>query len=723
MAVRNPTREDDEFLAKARERFKAAYDYWMKIYDPAKEALEFYGGDQWPLNVRNQRESDVTNPRPVLTINRLPQFHNQIVNAYRQATLSMNASPQEAEDVDVALTYEGLFRQIEKQSHAQTAYIKALSDGTIHSVGFIRVLTEYASHDSFDQDIFIKRVVNPFSHFPDPKAVEFFLQDADYWFVLDKVPESEYNEGGEYEDFDPSDFTGEESDRVLWRGDLEVTVAEYYYFEKEKVQLHLMEDGSTVWENELAELPDDEQEELRKAIKKSRMTEKKVLKWCKIDGYNVLEKPIEQAKPRIPIAPVWGNELWVGDERKLTGITQGAKDSQRMYNYWQSAKTEMIALAPKAPYIAAEGQLEGEREAEWRDAAHTAKSVLYYKPVSVDGHLVGAPQRQVYEAPVQGIIQASLQSSDDMKATIGIYDSSLGQQGNEVSGKAILARKTQGATATFNFVDNLALAIGYVGIIVGEQIPVVYDTKRVLKIVGKDGKTKSVTVNGGDGTPNIVDIKYDLVLDSGPSYATQREETANVLTELARQFPKLWDVAGDIAIRNMNIGGANEIADRLKRTLPPEVVGDDADPQTKLAAASNTIKQMQQALAAATSKITELEQSAQLNEAKLNDKSGELAIRQQELKIKQDEAKAKLITAGAAAASSKENASAGLLVAEALDAIKELGGQFTGVMDMIEALAGSGGAPAMGEGGAPAPAQGQEPAPQAPSAPQDGTEQ
>jgi hypothetical protein len=723
MAVRNPTRDDDEFLNKARERFTAAKDYWDKIYIPAKDALEFYGGEQWPLNIRNQRESDVTNPRPVLTINRLPQFHNQIVNAYRQATLSMNASPQEQEDVQVALTYEGLFRQIEKQSHAQTAYIKALSDGTIHSVGYIRAVAEYANDDSFDQDLFIKREVNPFRHYPDPKAVEFFLEDSKYWFVIDKVSETEYEDGGEYEDFDPADFTGEESDRANWRGDREVTVAEYFYFDNEHKELHLMEDGSTVWEDDLKELAGDEQDKVRKAIKKSRKVEKKVLKWCKIDGYNVLEKAREMPTPRIPIVPVWGNELWIGEERKLTGITQGAKDSQRMYNYWQSAKTEMIALAPKAPYIAAEGQLEGEREAEWRDAAHTAKSVLYYKPVSVDGHLVGAPQRQVYEAPVQGIIQASLQSSDDMKATIGIYDSSLGQQGNEVSGKAILARKTQGATATFNFVDNLGFAIGYLGTIIGEYIPVIYDTKRILKIVGKDGKTSSVTVNGGEGTPDLVNIKYDLVLDSGPSYATQREETASVLTELARQWPKLWDVAGDIAIRNMNIGAANEIADRLKRTLPPEVVGDDADPVTKLAAASNTIKQMQAALSAATDKINALEQSEQLNEAKLADKSGELKIRQQELRIKEKEVEAKLITAGAAAASSKENASAGPLVAEAMDAIKELGGQFTGVMDMIEALAGSN-APATGAGGSPASgAEGQEPAPDAENASDDAAEQ
>lgn len=703
MSKRNPTNADDEFLAKARERFKAAKEYWDKIYIPAKEDLEFYAGDQWPAGIKAQRESDITNPRPVLTINRLPQFHNQIVNAYRQSTLSMKASPQEEGDVETARVYEGMYRQIEKQSFAQTAYIKALSDGTIHSMGYIRVVTEYANDDSFDQDIFIRREVNPFRHYPDPKATQFFLEDSRFWFVVDKVPKTEYDDGGEYEDFDPADFTGDEKFNADWREDEEVIIAEYFYFETKKKKLHLMKDGSTAWEDDIIDVEKEDADEgklLRDNIEKSRDVDKKTLMWCKIDGYNVLEKPREWAKPRIPIAPVWGNELWVGEKRQVSGIVRGAKDSCRMYNYWQSAKTEMIALAPKAPYVAAEGQLEGEREAEWRSASHTPKSVLYYKPVSVDGHLVPAPQRVTYEAPVQAIIQASMQASDDIKAAIGLYDASLGMQGNEVSGKAITARKSQGATATYNHVDNLAMSIGYTGLIVGELMPVIYDTRRTMRIIGETGKTETITINGDNPKHNIADAKYDLVLDAGPSYATQREETSTLLTELARQYPKLWDVAGDIAIRNMDFGGASEIADRLKRTLPPEVVGDDEDPVTKLAAAQNTIKQMQSAISAAQDKIQELDASNQMAEAKLNDKSGELKIRQQELRIKADEAKAKLIAAGAAAASQKETANAIPLIQEAMDAIRDLGGQFTGVMDMVQALAEGAGTP--NNAGAPA---------------------
>lgn len=679
MSQRNPTKDDDEFLEKARERFREAKEYWDTIYNLAREDTEFYAGDQWPKGIKAQREADLSNPRPCLTINRLPQFHNQIVNAYRQSGMSMQAAPQETEDEEVARIYKGLFRQIEKQSHAQVAYVKALSDGCIGGVGYIRALSQYADSKSFNQDLYIKRVTNPFSHYPDPYATEFFLEDAEYWFVIDKIKKKAYEKGGEYADFEPDDFTGEESYRSDWRGDDSVIIAEYFYFETERKTLILFKDGSTAFEEDIK---DEDKAEAEEHTDKKRKVDVRTLKWCKIDGYNILEKATEWGAPRIPIVPVWGNELWIAEKRQLTGLVRNSKDSQRMYNYWQSSKTEMIALAPKAPYIAAEGQLEGAREDEWRNATITPKSVLYYKPVSVDGHLVGAPQRQTYEAPVQGIIQASLQSSDDMKATIGIYDASLGQAGNEVSGRAITARKSQGMTATYNFIDNLALAIGYIGVIIAELIPVYYDTERQLRIVGEDGKISMVKVNG-PGQKNIVDVKYDLVLNAGANYATQREETVSILTELARQYPKVWDIAGDIAVRNMDFAGAREIAERLKRTLPPQVIADDDDPETKLIAANTAIEQMKSALAAATDKIGELTTSSQMMEAQLKDKTGELRIKQQEVNIKRDEAKAKLITAAAAAQDGK-NANA--LMAEAMEAIQELGGRMDGVMDMVQAL-------------------------------------
>lgn len=628
---------DDELMFKARERYKRAKEYWGPKYELAKADKRFYAGNsennyQWPDAVISQMSANAAN-RPRLTINRLPQFHNQIVNDYRQATIGVKASPQGDEDKEVAKVYAGLFKQIEKQSYAQVAYVTALSDASIGGLSWLRVVSDYARPDSFDQDLFIKRVVNPAKVIPDETATGFFLEDAGFLFFEDTMSYDDFEE--EYPDADdPENFVADDYS-AAWRDNSkrELTICEYFYFKTRKRKLVQFADGSSAWADE-TRTETETHGNVDQHIVKRRMADCKELHWCKMDGYQVLERRM-WPKPRIPFIPIWGNELWIEDDRTFEGQVRGVKDSQRMYNYMQSTKTEMIALSPKAPYIAAEGQLEG-RDQEWRDAATTPKSVLYYKPVSVDGVIVPPPQRQSYEAPVQAVIQASLQSSDDMKAVLGVYDASLGARGNEVSGRAINARKQEGDTATYNFVDNLSMGVGYMATVIAELIPVYYDSKRTIRIITPDNKQITQRING-EGEPRIFDAQYDLVLDTGPSFSTQRQESVAIITELSQNFPKLLEVAGDVAIRNMDFKGSDEIADRLKRTLPPQVVGEDADPETKLAAAQTQLDAAKQAIQALTGQVEEDKVKLQTQALELKNKAGELRIKQQEISLKRME--------------------------------------------------------------------------------------
>lgn len=620
---------DEDFMSRANERFTAAKEYWDKIYEGCKNDLEFYDADdnaQWATNALNTRSPPGQDERPTLTINRLPQFLNQIVNDYRQATIGMSAIAQGDEDLNAARTYQGLFRWIEKQSNAQVAYITCLTLSACCGIGYLRLLAEYESDKSFDQTLRIARVTSSFKMYPDPHATGFFLEDGEYFFIIEKMKESDYKT--EYKEFyeDRSPFDADHGSD--WLQDDEIVIAEYFYFEYTADTLCLLSDGTSVLKSVLSK---------DTPVVKERAVQVKELYWCKIDGKNVLEKRVWPGS-RIPIVPVWGNELWVDEKRKVKGFVRNAKDSQRQYNYMESAKTEMIGLSPRAPYLAAEGQLEGHEE-EWRNASTTPKAALTYKAITVDGHLVGPPQRNSYEAPVQAIVQASGQAVESMKATIGIYDASLGAHGNETSGIAIERRQRQGATATYNYVDNLSLGIGYLASMAAELIPVIYDTQRQLRIIGEDKKMTTVTVNKPDdeASPNIVDYVYDLVLDTGPSLSTQREETVRSITELSHNFPRLMEVAGDIAVGAMNFTGATEIAARLKRTIPPEVVGPDEDPITKLHAAEQQLQQGKTAIEALTAKVHDLQIEAQEDKIKLLNKHDEIELKKDELDLKRAE--------------------------------------------------------------------------------------
>jgi hypothetical protein len=264
-----------------------------------------------------------------------------------------------------------------------------------------------------------------------------------------------------------------------------------------------------------------------------------------------------------------------------------AKDPQRMLNYWTSAQTEMIALAPRAPFVVAEGQLEG-YEGMWRAANTKNLPFLVYKAKGLNGELLPAPQRQFGEPPIQSISHALAQAADDLKSTTGIYDASLGAKSNETSGRAILARQREGDTANFHYTDNLSRAMRHAGRIILSMIPFVYDTARVVRIVGLDDEHSTVSINQptvAKGVQKIYDLttgRYDVTISTGPSYMSRRQEAVESIMSLVQSFPPLMQVAGDLLVKNMDWPGAQKIADRLKKMLPPQVAEQDDQQQAPL---------------------------------------------------------------------------------------------------------------------------------------------
>ena len=303
-----------------------------------------------------------------------------------------------------------------------------------------------------------------------------------------------------------------------------------------------------------------------------------------------------------------GDEIDIDGERDLIGMIRHAKDSQRMYNYWTSAATEAVALAPKAPFIAAHGQLEG-FEHIWERANSQNFAYLPYNPVSANGTLVGAPQRNQAEPPISAMMAIKQQAAEDIKATTGIYDASLGARSNETSGKAIIARQHEGDTGNFHFIDNLSRSLRHLGLILVDLIPKIYDTQRVVRILEPNGDARSVTINAPfeeKGVMKLYDLsaaKFDISVQTGPSYATRRIQAAESMAQILQGNPQLWQVAGDILARNLDWPGADELAERMKKMLPPQLQekeegGQKMPPevQQKIEQMGQMIEQLTQAL-------------------------------------------------------------------------------------------------------------------------------
>jgi hypothetical protein len=585
------SRDDEKILAEAKVRFALAEDADSENRTNALDDLKFAAGEQWDPQVEAGRKAD---RRPCFTINRLPQHIKQVTNDQRQNRPSIKVHPvDDKADVETAKIYSGLIRHIEYNSNADTAYDTAFDSAVRGGRGFWRIITDYVSPMSFDQEILIKRVRNPFSVVFDPYSKEPDGSDANFAFISEKISRDEFK--AQYPDSKVASDSAFEpvGDTQGWFTDDAVRVAEYFYKDYRSTTICLLSNGQVIEKDKIEEyaasLPvvgmTDDGQEVREDVQivQERKTRVPVIRWCKITGSEILDKT-DWLGNYIPIVPVYGEELDIDGKRILKGIVRDAKDPQRLVNYWKSAEAETIALAPKAPWIAEEGQLAGFEE-DWASANTRNHAFLKYKAKSVNGVPLPPPSRQVFEPAVQAITQAAMLAADDLKATTGIHDATLGARGNETSGIAIQRRNVQAQTSNFHFVDNLTRSQRHTGRILIDLLPKVYDTARVGRILGEDGTPEIVKINeefeqnGKLVTYDLSKGKYDATVDVGPSYASKRQEAAASMLEVVKAVPQLMQIAPDLLVKNMDWPGAQDLSERLKKTIPPNLLDDPKQKQ------------------------------------------------------------------------------------------------------------------------------------------------
>ena len=654
----NPTttpNEQSDALATMRHRFQMAMSAYSESREDELDDLRFMAGSpdnqwQWPADVlatRGSVQGQTINARPCLTINKLPQHVKQVTNEQRQNRPSGKVIPADDKgDVEVAEIFEGMVRHIECMSDSDLVYDTACENQVTYGEGYFRILTEYCNDDSFDQDLRLGRIRNAFSVYMDPMIQDPAGQDAEWCFISQDIEKDEYER--QYPDAAPitsimSQGVGDDS-LSQWINQNTIRIVEYFYYTHTPTKLNLYPGNQSFYEGS----PEDKQMKQHglKPIKTRTVDVKKVM-WMKSNGYEVLQEQVWAGK-WIPVIRVIGNEFEVDGRIYVSGLVRNAKDAQRMYNYWVSQEAEMLALAPKAPFIGYGGQFEG-YEQQWKTANTTNWPYLEVNPDVTDG--MGAtlplPQRAPPPLAQTGLIQAKMGASDDIKSTTGQYDSSLGATSNERSGKAILAREKQGDVGTYHYGDNLTKAIRFGTRQLIDLIPKIYDTERIARIVGVDGEVSMVKINPDQPEPvkKIVDQQgiviekvynpsvgvYDVVATTGPGYMTKRQEAMDAMGQILQGNPELWKVAGDLFVKNMDWPGAQELSERLAKTIDPKLlaVGDE-DPA--LAAAQQQIQAMSGEMDAMHKMLQNVNQSIEMQDLERKDFEAQIKMYDAETK-------------------------------------------------------------------------------------------
>jgi hypothetical protein len=621
-------------VVEAKERFERAKRAYSSSRLQAVEDTRFCLGDsdngwQWPEEVRKTRQFD---KRVCLTVNLTAQHVNNIVNQIRQNRPSCRVLPVDnGADKKTAEILAGLIRNIQTSSAADDAHDVAAEHSTIGGEGYWRVTTEYESLTSFDQIIRIKPIPNPQLVYLDPMANALEPESAEWGFVFEDVSKEAFKR--EHPEINPSSWI---ADKQGWVNEDSFRKAEYFWCEYVKDTALLLEDGSTVLNSKLGEgvtrsgdiLTHISGESIQ--IVKDRPTERRQWKWCKLVGGH--EEPVEQTDwigEYLPIIGVVGKQLNVNGELITKGLVRDIKDPARMVNYSYSETVQTLALQNKVPYMAAAEAIEG-YETIWGSANLENRAYLPFNAYDETGQPLPMPQRQAPAVMPAAQVQLLQLSTEEMRAASGQQNSNFGIKSEASSGVGIQRLKAQGEIATFHFPDNLARGLRYEAKILIDLIQKIYDTKRVVRILGLDGQQSSAVLDPNHPQPyseqdigeediqrifNPTVGKYDVVIDTGPSFQTQRQESFAALTDMASRNPNFMAIAGDLIMRSADFPMADQLAKRFEKTLPPNLQEQKGGAEQQLAQVGSQLQQAEQHIQLMGQQMQEMAQKLQVAES------------------------------------------------------------------------------------------------------------
>ncbi len=641
---------EDDIIKEARERYLRATTAGAENRNRYLSAIRFVSGEQWDEATKRAREF---NRRPCLTMDRLGTHINQIVNDQRQSKPAIKVHPvDDAADKDTAEIFNGVIRNIEHTSNAPMVYETAAWTQVAGGQGAWRVLTEYADENSFDQDLCLRRILDPTCVTWDPEAREQDASDGMFAFIETSYSKETFQRM--YPDVDCDSWPTQIDNQGWWSGDT-VRCAEYYRVVMRPGQLLQLANGVVMDSASYMEAtaqylaPEQVPPELRVVAR--RQVEKREVQWFKIGGHSVIDSRIWPGR-WIPLVRVVGNEMVVDGKTVYTGLTHRAMDPQKVYNYQASVVVEMLSLQKTAPWIGAKGQFEGV-EQRWAQANVNNPAYLEYNPVTVGDQIAPPPQRQAAAMVPTGNVQAMQLAADDLQWVTGQHSASFGAKSNETSGRAIMARQREGDSATYHYLDNLSRSILHTGRILVDLIPKVYDTRRVLRVLGEDGTAELVMqdpdqqapmqrAQAQDGTVqriyNLGVGRYDVAVAVGPSFGTRRQEAVEAMSTLLQGNPQLWQVVGDLFVRNQDWPGASEMAERLKKMVPPQyqgaIEGEEADPQAQVAQMQAAMQQAMQEMQMRDQALQEASQMVQQLQAAVQQKEQDIAAMRADVETK-----------------------------------------------------------------------------------------
>lgn len=615
---------NDDLIRLARKRFDEAHSAELEARREAEEDLRFVTGDPWDKEDRANREAD---GKPVLVVDGIATHVRQVTGQLRLMNPEAKVLPDDSRATqEVAEVIEGLVRHIQARCDAPSIYEGAAESAAACGIGNWRVRADYVPGETFQQELLIERIYNPFAVFWDPFAKHPTRCDARYVFIVSEMPKEQFET--EYPGKATADVTSDNRMAGVehWVSGESVVVAEYMWIEHEEIEIAQTPDGAIL----RGPFPPGVQFARKRKVREPRV------KWAKINGVEVLEGPLDFPCRYLPVVACVGEEWHLGERSYRSSVVRHAKDAVRLYNFARSVEAEVVSMQPRAPYLLTTKQIEG-LESHWSTANTARLPYLVYKP----DERAGPPQRIPPPIPSSAIMAEIQLAAEDIKRTTGIYDASLGARSNETSGVAIRQRQMEAQNGTSAYADNMTKGVWQTARILVDMIPRVYDAERTIRILGPDDQEKQVVINrvmqsvmGQVVENDLTTGAYDVKVSVGPAYATRRQEASAGMLDFVSKVPLAAQVAPDLIAGVQDWPDADRIAGRLRKAVPQQLLDDEEGEQEQSPEAMQARQaQMQQAQAAA--ELQAREAMAKVAKAEADARKAQAEAQEAALKVAQ----------------------------------------------------------------------------------------
>lgn len=538
-------------------------------------------GAQWEGPLWYQYEN-----KPRMEVNKIALAVQRIFSEYRNNRITVDFVAKDGSDnKTLADICDKLYRADEQDSCAEEAYDNAFEEAVGGGFGAWRLRSEYEDEEDPDNEYQRIRIEPIFdadsSVYFDLNAKRQDKSDAKYCFVLTSMTRESYiREWGDDPATWPKIVHQYEFD---WQTPDVVFVAEFYRIEDTKETLRIFQaiDGSE--EKYLDSELDEETLATLTAVgttevRQRKVKRKRVRKYI-MSGGRVLEDAGYLAGKCIPVIPVYGKRWFIDNIERCSGHVRMAKDAQRLKNMQLSKLAEISALSSMEKPILTPEQVAG-HQIMWSEDNIKNYPYLLINPITgADGSTqVGGPVAYTKSAAIPPALAGLLQITEqDIRDVLGNQE-----QGDKIvsniSGTAVEMVQQRLDMQSYIYMSNMAKAIrrcGEVWLSMAKELYV--EPKRKMKGIGPQNQVEMVElmkpVIGEQGElryeGDLSTANFDVAVDVGPSFRSQREAIVRSLTNLiaVTQDPQTQSVLQAMIIMNMEGEGLADAREFFRKKL------------------------------------------------------------------------------------------------------------------------------------------------------------